>query len=100
MAFVPRNAISASKSDKARLQDAAGDLLFACVNLARHLDVDAEIALRGTNAKFDRRFRHVEDALERDGKSLKDADLDEMEAHWVDAKTAEKEAEKAAKKDI
>ena len=62
------------------------------MNLARHLDVDAEIALRGTNAKFDRRFRHVEDALARDGKSLKGAYLDEMEAHWVDAKTAEKDA--------
>jgi ATP diphosphatase len=80
-----------AKAEHARLQDEAGDLLFACVNLARHLDVDAEIALRGTNAKFDRRFRHVEDALARDGKSLKGSYLDEMEAHWVDAKRAEKD---------
>lgn len=82
----------AAKADEARLQDEAGDLLFACVNLARHLGVDAEIALRGTNAKFDRRFRHVEDALAQDGTSLSDASLDEMEAHWVAAKTGEKEA--------
>lgn len=81
--------ISANANDT-RLQDEAGDLLFACVNLARHLGVDAEVALRGTNAKFDRRFRHVEDALDQDGKSLKSSSLDEMEAHWVDAKTAEK----------
>lgn len=79
-----------AKADDDRLQDEAGDLLFACVNLARHLGIDAEIALRGTNSKFDRRFRHVEDALSRDGKTLKNANLDEMEAHWVDAKAAEK----------
>jgi len=73
-----------------RLQDEAGDLLFACVNLARHLGIDAEIALRDANAKFDRRFRAVEDGLDRDGKSLSEADLNEMEAHWAAAKDAEK----------
>lgn len=72
-----------------RLQDEAGDLLFAAVNLARHLGIDAEIALRGTNAKFERRFRHVEQGLEKAGKSLSEADLDEMEFHWVAAKAAE-----------
>ena len=79
-----------AQAKNSRLQDEAGDLLFACVNLARHLGVDAEIALRSTNAKFDRRFRHIEIALDRDGKSLEDANLDEMEAHWADAKRAEK----------
>ena len=74
-----------------RLQDEAGDLLFACVNLARHLGIDAEIALRDANAKFDRRFRAVEDGLDRDGKSLAEADLDEMEAHWTAAKAVEKD---------
>jgi ATP diphosphatase len=54
--------ISAGR-DEIRLQDEAGDLLFACVNLARHLGVDAEITLRDANAKFDRRFRAVEDSL-------------------------------------
>ena len=78
-----------AKADIGRLQDEAGDLLFAAVNLARHLGVDAEIALRGTNAKFERRFRHVEQGLEKEGKSLSEADLDEMESHWIAAKAAE-----------
>lgn len=72
-----------------RLQDETGDLLFACVNLARHLGIDAEIALRDANAKFDRRFRAVEDGLDRAGKSLAEAGLDEMETHWTAAKAAE-----------
>jgi len=76
-------------SDQDRLQDEAGDLLFACVNLARHLGIDAEIALRDANAKFDRRFRAVEDGLDRAGKSLAQADLDEIESHWVAAKATE-----------
>jgi nucleoside triphosphate diphosphatase len=78
-----------AKANIERLQDEAGDLLFAAVNLARHLGVDAEVALRGTNAKFERRFRLVEEGLEKEGKSLNQADLDEMEAHWVAAKAAE-----------
>lgn len=81
----------ADGSSEDRLRDEAGDLLFACVNLARHLGVDAEIALREANDKFDRRFRAVEQGLEQDGKSLSDAGLDEMEAHWSAAKAAEKQ---------
>ena len=80
--------ISAGR-DQVRLQDEAGDLLFACVNLARHLGIDAEIALRDANAKFDRRFRAVEDSLVREGKSLAEADLDEMEIHWTAVKAKE-----------
>ena len=76
-------------SGKERLRDEAGDLLFACVNLARHLGIDAEIALRDGNAKFERRFRAVENGLEQAGKSLQDADLAEMESHWVAAKADE-----------
>lgn len=79
----------AAGSAQERLQDETGDLLFACVNLARHLGIDAEVALRDANAKFDRRFRAVENGLGRDGKTLADADLDEMESHWVAAKNAE-----------
>ena len=79
----------AAGSGQERLQDEAGDLLFACVNLARHLGIDAEIALRDANAKFDRRFRAVENGLGQEGKSLAEADLDEMEAHWVAAKATE-----------
>jgi len=76
-------------SGQDRLQDEAGDLLFACVNLARHLGIDAEMALRDANAKFDRRFRAVEDGLRRKGKSLAEVDLDEMETHWTAAKATE-----------
>ena len=75
--------------DQVRLQDEAGDLLFACVNLVRHLGIDAEMALRDANAKFDRRFRAVEDSLVREGKSLAEADLDEMETHWPAVKAKE-----------
>lgn len=63
-----------------------GDLLFAVVNLARHLGADPDSALRATNAKFERRFRAVEAALRAQGKSPSDATLEEMEALWQAAK--------------
>ena len=66
-----------------------GDLLFAVANLARHVDVDPEAALRATNAKFERRFRHIETALAEDGRTAADATLDEMEELWVAAKRTE-----------
>jgi ATP diphosphatase len=70
-----------------RLEQEIGDLLFAVANLARHLDVDPEAALRATNAKFRRRFRHIEQNIEaRSGKPLGKASLDEMEALWSEAK--------------
>jgi ATP diphosphatase len=67
-----------------------GDLMFAVVNLARHLDVDTETALRATNLKFERRFASIEDALAARGKTPTDATLDEMDALWNEAKAAEK----------
>jgi ATP diphosphatase len=70
-----------------RLTDELGDVLFAVVNLARHCKVDAEAALRSTNAKFQARFRHIERALERQGRSVESATLEEMEALWVEAKS-------------
>jgi nucleoside triphosphate diphosphatase len=73
-----------------RLSDEIGDLLFAVVNLARHLEVDGETALRQANAKFERRFRAIEDALRARGRRLEDASLDEMEALWQRAKIAER----------
>ncbi|MEO8100423.1 MAG: nucleoside triphosphate pyrophosphohydrolase [Acidobacteriota bacterium] len=63
-----------------------GDLLFVMINISRFLKVDPEQALRKTNAKFRRRFSHVEDGLEAQGKVLKDASLDEMETLWQAAK--------------
>jgi nucleoside triphosphate diphosphatase len=73
-----------------RLRDEIGDLLFAAVNLARHLDVDGESALRQANAKFERRFRTIEQALRARGRRLEDASLDEMEALWQEAKARER----------
>ena len=77
-------------ADEPRLKDEVGDLLLAVSNLARRLNVDAEAALRNSNDKFVRRFRRIERVLSERGKSLDDASLDEMEAIWVSAKTAEK----------
>ena len=67
-----------------------GDLLFALVNLARHLDADPEAVLRATNAKFERRFAAIESALAARGKTPKEATLAEMDALWDEAKAAEK----------
>lgn len=72
-----------------RLEDELGDILFAVANLARHMSVDPESALRLSNAKFLRRFRHIETELERAGRHLKDASLEEMEALWSEAKRLE-----------
>ena len=77
-------------ADPDALEDELGDLLFAVVNLARHLSIDPEGALRRTNAKFTRRFAAVEDALQAEGRSPAEAGLDEMEAHWQAAKHAER----------
>ena len=67
-----------------------GDLLFAMVNLGRHLGLDAESCLRDANAKFTRRFNAVEDALEARGKRPEHSDLAEMDALWEAAKRAER----------
>jgi len=72
--------------DAKKLEGEIGDLLFVVVNLARFLKVDAEQALRATNAKFRRRFAHVEKGIGERGKKLEDASLDEMEALWQEAK--------------
>jgi len=66
-----------------------GDLLFAVVNLTRHLKVDPEAALRGANAKFERRFAHIENRLAEHGQTPEGASLDEMEQLWVEAKARE-----------
>ncbi|SDF72038.1 ATP diphosphatase [Limimonas halophila] len=73
-----------------RLQDELGDLLFTVANLARKLGVDPEGALRETNAKFERRFRGVEQRLAREGRDPADQALDDLEAHWKAVKHAER----------
>jgi ATP diphosphatase len=66
-----------------------GDLLFAVVNLARHLDGDPEAVLRATNQKFERRFAAIERALAARGKSPAEATLAEMDALWDEAKATD-----------
>jgi MazG family protein len=73
----------------ARLEDELGDLLFSVVNLARHLKLDPEQALRGASRKFERRFRGVEERLAAGGKSPRAAGLDVMEAEWRRVKSEE-----------
>lgn len=72
--------------DRAAAAGEIGDLLFALANLARHLDVDPESALRGTNEKFVRRFSFIEERLGAVGRTPQQATLDEMEALWQEAK--------------
>ncbi|MBV8843048.1 MAG: nucleoside triphosphate pyrophosphohydrolase [Bryobacterales bacterium] len=72
-------------------EDEIGDLLFVVVNIARFLKVDPEQALRKTNAKFRRRFAHIENGLAKAGKTLNEAGMDEMENLWQEAKRAEKD---------
>jgi ATP diphosphatase len=76
--------------DEAHAATEVGDLLFAVVNLARHLDADPEGILRATNRKFERRFASIENALAAQGKRPQDATLAEMDALWDAAKAAEK----------
>jgi ATP diphosphatase len=77
------------RGDKQELAEETGDLLFALVNLARHVDANPEMALRGANAKFERRFSYIERTLTARGRSLHDATLEEMDALWDDAKREE-----------
>ncbi len=79
-------------NDAQRVAGEVGDLLFAVANLARHLSVDPEAALRGANAKFVRRFAHIESRLGEAGRAPADATLDEMEALWSEAKQRERQA--------
>ena len=78
--------------DRSKAAAEVGDLLFAVVNLARHLAADPEDVLRQTNLKFERRFGSIERALAARGKAPKDATLAEMDALWDEAKAAEKAA--------
>ncbi len=72
-----------------RVEDEMGDLLFTVANLARHLGVDPETALRRCNAKFERRFRSMESGLADEGCPITEAGLDDMERHWRRAKLNE-----------
>ena len=74
------------------MEEEFGDLLFVVANLARHLKIDPESALRAANAKFTRRFEGIEARLAAMGKTPEDSDLEEMDALWDQVKAAEKAA--------
>ncbi|MFB2607688.1 MazG nucleotide pyrophosphohydrolase domain-containing protein, partial [Rhizobium phaseoli] len=76
--------------DRAKVSDELGDLIFAVVNIGRHVKADPEQALRGTNTKFRRRFNHIEDVLEAEGETLEAASLERMEEIWQAAKAIER----------
>lgn len=76
-----------SGKDKDAVREELGDLLFAAVNLSRHLDIDPEINLHRACEKFDARFRKVEEAVEKSGRPWKDYTLGELDEFWKQAKT-------------
>jgi nucleoside triphosphate diphosphatase len=78
-----------ASADRRAIEEEIGDLFFALANLARHLDVDPEQATRGANAKFMRRFGHIERGLAARGQRLGEASLEEMDALWDEAKRRE-----------
>lgn len=84
-----REAVVGGEAD--RIEDELGDLLFAVVNISRHLKVDPGVALTRTNAKFTRRFRHVEKSMKEAGIPMDKTHLKEMDGFWDEAKRAEKE---------
>ncbi|CAK7256407.1 MULTISPECIES: nucleoside triphosphate pyrophosphohydrolase [unclassified Shinella] len=79
--------------DQKAVADELGDLIFALVNIGRHVGTDPEMALRGTNTKFRNRFSHIEDSLAANGESLEAATLERMEALWQAAKRIERQLE-------
>ncbi len=89
-AQAPAAGHGADASDEAAVAEEVGDLLFACVNLARHVGVDPEAALRAANAKFTARFHRIEAALAESGQSARDAGLPELDRLWEEAKQAER----------
>jgi MazG family protein len=89
-----REAISRQSADKeadrSEVREELGDLLFAVTNIARHLRVEPEAALKATNRKFRRRFHFIERNLRERGRSIEAATLEEMEALWQEAKGSDK----------
>ncbi|MBG0507432.1 nucleoside triphosphate pyrophosphohydrolase [Agrobacterium sp. MOPV5] len=83
-----REALAEGKPEK--VSDELGDLIFALVNIGRHVKADPENALRGTNTKFRRRFNHIETSLTQNGETLEEASLERMEDLWQAAKRIER----------
>ncbi|MCH8301274.1 MAG: nucleoside triphosphate pyrophosphohydrolase [Proteobacteria bacterium] len=79
-------ALAREAGDEENMLEELGDLLFAIVNLARHLRIDPEQALSGANRKFERRFRSMEQEIIAAGQAIQDLDLETLESHWQSAK--------------
>ncbi len=79
-----------SEDDPQAMAEEIGDLLFVVVNLARHLKVDPETALRSANGKFERRFRFIEQVLREQGRQVESCSLEELDAIWAQAKREER----------
>jgi nucleoside triphosphate diphosphatase len=90
LAKIEEEARELRTADEEQQSEEFGDLLFALVNLARHLDIDPEAALRHSNAKFERRFASVESKLESRGKTPSQSTLEEMDSLWEEAKADER----------
>lgn len=75
-----------------RLMEEMGDVLFSACNVARHLKIDGEEALRGANAKFVRRFHYIEEALRRQNRTPQEATLEELDALWDEARAQSQKA--------
>jgi MazG family protein len=84
-----------TSNDPIRTEEELGDLLFACVNLARHLAADPEATLRAANRKFERRFQRIETWLKESGRSPEKVSLKELDGLWEQAKQEEKSGEKS-----
>jgi ATP diphosphatase len=82
--------VALREGDKSKVSDELGDLIFAIVNIGRHVKADPEQALRGTNTKFRRRFNHIEQVLDAEGETLDAASLERMEEIWQAAKAIER----------
>ncbi|OWV71124.1 nucleoside triphosphate hydrolase [Rhizobium sp. R634] len=82
--------VALREGDRAKVSDELGDLIFAVVNIGRHVKANPEQALRGTNTKFRRRFNHIEQVLDAEGETLEAASLERMEEIWQAAKAIER----------
>lgn len=83
-----------ASGSEVQVEEEMGDVLFALVNLARHLGVDAEVALSSATDKFVDRFKHLERALQSQGRSVSDADMEELDTLWEEAKIQRREEKK------
>ena len=69
------------------IQNEVGDIFFTLINIAKFVKVDAEEALRSTNNKFSKRFKFIEQEIKKNGRTLKESSLEEMEHYWQKAKS-------------